>query len=71
MIYDSGNLYRRFLVESSLIKFLPNYNSLQSILIIDNCSPDLILTSKPRIIRKIFQVCDRLLFLFNGLVNKV
>ena len=51
MVYNSNDYYRRLVVESSLIKVCPNFNSMQSTLSIDRGSASLILKSEPRILR--------------------
>lgn len=53
MVYNSNDYYRRLVVESSLIKRVPNFNSMQSTLLIDDGTSELILKSKPKILRDV------------------
>ena len=45
LVYKSGDLSRRLVVESSLIKAIPNYNNTQGVCSIDNLSSKIILSS--------------------------
>ena len=49
LIYNSENTYNRLVVESALIKHLPNFNSSTGLCAIDNFSKNLILNSDPNI----------------------
>ena len=49
LIYNSDNTYNRLVVESSLIKHLPNFNSSTGLCAIDNFSKNLILNSNSNI----------------------
>ena len=49
LIYNSENTYNRLVVESSLIKHLPNFNSSTGLCAIDNFSKNLILNSDSNI----------------------
>ena len=53
MVFSSNDPYQMLVVEAALIKSLPNFNSTQSTLAIDNTSSSLILKSKPGILRDI------------------
>ena len=51
MVYISKDHYRRLVIESFLIKRVPKFNGMQSTLLIDDGSSNLILKSDPRIHR--------------------
>ena len=51
LIYSSEQTYNRLVVESSLIKHLPNFNSSTGLCAIDNFSKNLILNSNPNILK--------------------
>ena len=51
LIYNSENTYNRLVVESALIKHLPNFNSSTGLCAIDNFSKNLILNSDPNILK--------------------
>ena len=53
MIYKFNDHYRRLVVESSLIKRVPNFNSMKSTLLIDDGTSEHILESEPRILRDV------------------
>ena len=53
MVYDSNDHCRRLVVEYFLIKRVPNFNSMQSALLIDDGTSELIIKSEPRILRHI------------------
>ena len=51
LVYTSNHHYCRLVVESSLIKRVPYFNSMQSTLLIDADTSELIFESEPRIVR--------------------
>ena len=53
MVYNSNDYDRRKVVESSLIKRVPNFNSMQSTLLLDDCTSELVLKSQPRNLRDV------------------
>ena len=53
MVYKSNDHYSRLVVESSLIKRVSNFNRVQSTLLVDDGSSELILRSEPKILRDI------------------
>ena len=48
MVYISNDNYHRLVHESSLIKSVRNFNNMQSTLVIDGSTSELILKSEPR-----------------------
>ena len=53
MVYNSNDHYRRLVAESSLFKRVPNFNSMQSTLLFDDGTSELILKSEPRFLRHV------------------
>ena len=53
MVYHSSSKFNRLIVEPSLIKYLPNYNNMQSTLAVDNLTRDLVLKTNPKILENL------------------
>ena len=53
MVLNSNDHYRRLAIETSLIKRVPNFNSMHSTLLIDDGTSEVILKSEPWILRDV------------------